>query len=160
MTQDEINLASQVFEYAPETGQLFRKLSSAKVEQVRSISSNGYCRVGIFGRRIHAHRLIWALVHGKWPAGLDIDHINGIRSDNRLQNLRAVDRSTNLENIKQAKSNNKSTGLLGAYSLGRRFTSRIQVRGKGIYLGVFDTAEQAHAAYIAAKQQHHKGAVF
>lgn len=119
-------------------------------------NSNGYLRVGIDGVRYTLHRLAWFYVYGEIPKN-DIDHINGVRTDNRILNLRSVTRSTNLENIRSAKGHNKSTGILGAYRHRDKFTSRIQVRGKSFHLGMFDTKEAAHEAYITAKRAMHEG---
>ena len=120
--------------------------------------SHGYVRVSVGGRSYAAHRLAWLWMTGNWPKQ-DIDHIDGDRANNRWANLRDVSRSMNLENMHQAKSHNKSTGLLGAHLHPQtgNYTSRIQVRGKDVYLGSFATPEAAHTAYIAAKRIHHEG---
>lgn len=147
--------------YCQETGRFHwlkvRKGAPAGVECGTSKSSNGYARLGLDGRRYGAHRIAWFYVTGAWPKG-DVDHIDGDRANNRFANLRAVDRSTNLENIRHARSDNRATGLLGAYRhRSGRFTSRIRVRGQDHHLGMFDSAEEAHAAYIAAKRAMHAG---
>jgi hypothetical protein len=145
------------FIYEPDTGVLYRKMQTCIKQQPLSISSNGYARVGFDGKRYGAHRICWAMAHGYWPT-LDIDHINGIRTDNRLCNLRHVDRSTNLENIRAAKSNNKSSGILGVYvAKNGVITSRIMVKGKDTYLGTFKSIEEAKVAYVNAKKNMHKG---
>ena len=146
------------FCYDYETGKLFRRQKSGLVEQAESISSNGYARVGFKYKRYGAHRVAWALVTGNWPSQ-DIDHKNGIRNDNRLCNLRHVDRSTNLENIRIAKSHNKSSAVLGV-SISQKglITSRIKIRGMDMYLGSFKSVEAASAAYLEAKRSFHKGA--
>lgn len=147
------------FRYDYETGVVSRRSVDGWREHKPSISSNGYDRIGFQSKRYGAHRLIWALVTGAWPK-FDIDHKNGNRLDNRLCNLRHVDRSTNLENIRAAKSHNKSTGVLGVYvSPKGLITSRIQVKGRGLYLGAFPSITEAHAAYLDAKRQHHQGAL-
>ena len=147
------------FRYDCDTGVVSRIGVNGWRELKPSISSNEYDRIGFQYKRYGAHRLIWALVTGAWPE-FDIDHKNGNRSDNRLCNLRHVDRSTNLENIKVAKSNNKSTGVLGVHvSQKGLITSRIRVRGKGMYLGAFPSVQEAHAAYLDAKRQHHQGSL-
>lgn len=149
------------FTYHPDTG-LFTRNKTHRRWVAGSVltgtKSHGYVRVCVDGKQISAHRLAWFWMTGDWPPQ-DIDHIDGNRSNNAWANLRHVDRSTNLENIRSAKSHNKSTGLLGAYHspTAGRFVSRIQVRGKTINLGSFETAEEAHAAYLSAKRQHHKG---
>ena len=150
----------EVLSYNKETGVFSWAENRKKCTNGKAIcgkpNSNGYLRVGIDGVRYGLHRIAWFYVHGELPKN-DIDHINGIRDDNRISNLRCVTRSTNLENIRSAKGHNKSTGLLGAYVHKKRFTSRIQVRGKTIHLGMFDTKEDAHNAYISAKRAMHEG---
>lgn len=133
-----------------------RHLPSGSV--VTGTPSHGYIRIWIDGKQIAAHRLAWLHMTGIWPSG-DIDHIDGDRANNAWENLRQVDRSTNLENIHGAKSHNRSTGLLGAYHSPTpgRFVSRIQVKGKSKSLGSFGSAEEAHAAYLVAKRELHSG---
>lgn len=154
-------LARKRFNYNPATGVIsraraVRHLPSGSV--VTGTLSHGYVRIWIEGRQVAAHRLAWLLMTGNWPSN-DIDHIDGNRANNAWANLRQVDRSTNLENIHNAKSHNKSTGLLGAYHSPTpgRFVSRIQVKGKSISLGSFGTASDAHAAYLSAKRVLHTG---
>lgn len=125
-------------------------------KRIGTLKDNGYLHSGIDGKKYLLHRLAWLYVHGEFPSG-DIDHIDGCRTNNRLINLRSVNRSTNLENIKRAKGHNKSTGMLGAYTHKDKFTSRIQVRGKSVYLGVFESARAAHEAYMTAKRSMHEG---
>jgi hypothetical protein len=103
-----------------------------------------------------AHRLAWLYVHGHLPFG-SIDHINGIRSDNRLCNIRIATKSENNQNLKKAQKNNKSTGLLGAFYNKRAncFISQIVINRKQIFVGRFKTKEYAHNAYIQAKRNLH-----
>jgi hypothetical protein len=145
----------EVVSYNQETG-VFMRRSNGAVAGTRK--DNGYLHFCVDTKKYGAHRLAWLYVRGEWPIG-DIDHIDGNRANNAIKNLRDVDRSTNLENQRQAKSHNKSTGVLGAYLHKQtgKFMSRIQVRGKGKYLGLFDTVEEAHHAYVEAKRQLHEG---
>lgn len=146
--------------YAPETG-VFTRIRAAgrhgchKVGTVaRSATSHGYTVIRVGGVLHGAHRLAWLYVFGEWPQ--IVDHINGDRSDNRIANLRNVTQAENMQNIKRAPANSKS-GLLGAHRFGRskRWTARIRINGVSTKLGLFDTAEDAHAAYMAAKRQYH-----
>lgn len=115
----------------------------------------GYILIGIDGRDYYAHRLAWLWVHGKWPLH-QIDHINGNRADNRLENLRDVTKAQNMQNLKRSRKDS-STGLLGVVPSKGRFTSVIFVNKVTHRLGTFDTPEQAHAAYIEAKRRLHPG---
>lgn len=104
-----------------------------------------------------AHRLAWMYMTGSNPKN-QVDHINGNPSDNRFENLRDVPPVVNSQNLRKA-GKLSSTGLLGAQKDSRRggFVSAIKVKKKAIYLGSFDTAEAAHAAYVEAKRTYHKG---
>lgn len=119
--------------------------------------TNGYVEVGVLGKRVSGHRLAWALAHGEWPA-LAIDHINGIRHDNRIANLRLATGSLNSENVRRASRNNTS-GFLGVTYCHqtKRWVAQICVNGKHKNLGRFDTPEIAHQAYVKAKRQLHAG---
>lgn len=101
------------------------------------------------------HRLIWVYAYGQEPEGV-IDHINGVKTDNRLANLRDVPQRVNMQNQTRA-HRQSSTGVLGVFPAGRRFISKISVDGLQRELGRFDTTAEAHAAYIAAKRQLHQG---
>lgn len=146
--------------YDPETGAFTRKIRLAHRHQVGDDAahpmSHGYMRVAIDNKRYLAHRVAWLYMHGEWPRG-DIDHIDGNRANNRISNLRDVDHSTNIQNIRAAKSNSRSK-LLGAFcnNFGTWY-SRIKVKEKMIYLGTFPSAEKAHAAFLAAKREFHDG---
>jgi hypothetical protein len=101
------------------------------------------------GKRYKEHILAWFFYHGSWPTG-QIDHINGIKDDNRICNLRDVTQSKNMYNKKKAHKNS-TTGFLGVSRSGRKFTARLgTVRGL-IHLGTFETAEEAHSAYMEFK---------
>lgn len=119
------------------------------------VSANGYVQIRLLGKLYYAHRLAWFFVHGKWPEN-HVDHINGNRSDNRIENLRDIIQQHNTQNQRCASKSNK-LGLLGVYLDRGKYRSRIEVGGQTYDLGRHDTAESAHAAYIDAKRQHHQG---
>lgn len=104
-----------------------------------------------------AHRLAWLYVHGEWPIGV-IDHRNGDALDNSIANLRDTTQTVNLQN-RHAANSNSSSKLLGAYwNKGRNvWKSQIKAGGKLRFLGTFDTAEDAHMAYLSAKRRLHEG---
>lgn len=121
------------------------------------VNHHGYVEICIDGRSYRAHRLAWLYVFGHWPTG-DLDHANGIKNDNRLNNLREVTHMVNMQNVIKPRSHNRS-GLLGVCLCKRdnRWIASIGVAGKVKRLGRFDTAELAHEAYLKAKRDLHGG---
>lgn len=111
------------------------------------------------GVKFSEHRVCWALHYGEWPSGV-IDHINGDPTDNRICNLRDVDQSVNCQNRRKAHGN-CSSGLIGAHKRTIngvvKYASSIMTRGKSRFLGLFNTPEEAHKAYVSAKRQLHSG---
>lgn len=95
---------------------------------------------------------------GGWPR-FTIDHINGDGSDNRWANLRDVPLFVNQQNMRKPRGGQRTNkiGVLGVTQVGRRFSARLSVDKRTTYLGTFDTPEEAHAAYLAAKRAHHAG---
>jgi len=115
----------------------------------------GYRRVSVDSRRYLAHRCAWLYVHGEWPAGL-IDHINTEKGDNRIANLRCVPEQLNHENIRKPKRNNQS-GFLGVVAHQGKWRASVTHKRRVHRVGMFDTPEEAHAAYVAAKRRLHEG---
>jgi len=103
-----------------------------------------------------AHRLAWLYTYGEWPVG-DIDHINECKGDNRIINLREATRAENMQNRSKANKNGHS-GLLGVTKVGKKWLGQIHVDGVRHHLGRFESPQEAHAAYLRAKHQLHKGA--
>lgn len=117
----------------------------------------GYVIITLNDRGYQAHRLAWFYVHGRWPEH-QIDHINGRKADNRIENLRDVPQTINMQNQRKCYRNNR-VGLAGVYWHRRqhRFYSQIRVNKKLHFLGYFDVAKEAHEAYINAKRALHPG---
>ncbi|WP_454731480.1 MULTISPECIES: HNH endonuclease [Cupriavidus] len=156
----EIDAIRRTLRYEPGTGRLIR-LKRCGAYRAGTVAGtrhcHGYVQVSFRGRFYLAHRLAWVLTYGEWPA-MEIDHINGDKQDNRLANLRLVTRAMNQQNHRRARKDNHSCGLLGASNTkSGRWQSKIQLNGKTIYLGTFDTAELAHQAYVDAKRRIHAG---
>ena len=99
-------------------------------------SSKGYLIGGVLGKRLKAHRVAWAMYYGEWPSH-QIDHINGIRDDNRIENLRDVTISENQKNMKTPSTN--TTGHIGVYA----HNGRWRVKVKNIHIGIFDSIDEA-----------------
>jgi hypothetical protein len=108
-------------------------------------SSDGYWKIGVDGRSYLAHRLAWLHVYGHWPEH-QIDHIDGNRANNRIENLRVATHSQNMHNSGSRRNN--TSGLKGVdwYEPTHKWRARIWVDGKQLYLGHFDDKESAYAA--------------
>jgi hypothetical protein len=118
--------------------------------------SKGYLRFHLRSSGSHSpiavHRAIYALVHGEWPPA-QIDHWNGVTTDNRPDNLKSAGSSEQGQNAGM-RSNNTS-GFTGVCRNNGRWLARIQTNGKRITIGHFDDRAAADAAYRAAKATHH-----
>ncbi len=149
----------QVFDYDPHKGTFTRKMKQTGVLR-GAISgcrtAEGYLVTSVDEKSYKCHRLAWLYMTGQWPIG-QIDHINGVKDDNRFENLRDVPQRTNIQNQRKAQRSNKSTGVLGTYKTGNKFAARVTHEGKKIYLGVYATIDEAQAAYLGAKRLLHKG---
>jgi hypothetical protein len=118
-------------------------------------NSYGYIAVKVDGISFYSHRLIWKMMFDNLN-NMDIDHINGIKYDNKIENLRLATRKINNQNLKFGQKNNK-LGILGVSIKKNRYVSQITINGKVIHLGCFDTAEEASQSYLIAKRKHHEG---
>lgn len=111
----------------------------------------GYVYVRVNGKLIPAHRIIWEMHYGKIPEGMEIDHINHITDDNRIENLRLVTRKDNCKNVSMSKSN--KSGVVGVSWCKRtcKWFASIRVDRKEKFLGRYDKIEDAAAARKAAE---------
>lgn len=151
----------RVLNYNPDTGLLTWRESRGRVAAGQVAGSlrkrDGVVRVRVNGRFYGAHRLAWLWVNGRWP-GNELDHINGIPSDNRIANLRDCGRTINRQNMRRAHHDSASKTLGVSWSASsRKWRARIWAGGKEVGLGIFDTTEQAHKAYLTAKRRLHPG---
>lgn len=149
----------EIFCYDPESG-LFTRRIDRKSRKAGSVVGtkrpDGYLKTCVDGKQVLLHRLAWFYVYEKWPLQ-EIDHINNVRHDNRISNLRDVSPSHNQQNQKRAHKRNKSCGLLGVTwcKKGQHWKAQIAANGKRYELGSFDSPEKAHEAYLQAKREKH-----
>jgi hypothetical protein len=147
----------EIIEYYPDTGLFFFKERPGirnfnarfKDKPAGHLNPVGYIVIGIFGSSFLAHRLAFFLMMGRWPKP-ECDHINRIRSDNRWENLREVTHVDNMMNSWPLKGN--LTGATFSKQHGKWF-SRICMDGKSKFLGLCDTAEEAHKLWAEADKE-------
>jgi hypothetical protein len=122
--------------------------SMAKIgKRAGNYTADGYRHMRVNGKVYREHQLVWFLHKGYLPK--EIDHINCVRDDNRIENLRECTRTENMQNRKNPMSTNK-LGLLGVTKHYNKFRAQITRNGKQKHIGLFDTAEEAHRAYLNA----------
>lgn len=145
-----------VLHYNPETGIFTWRQGRRGARRGRPAGcklTEGYIQITIDGEKLSAHRLAFLYVDGALPVG-EVDHINGMRTDNRFSNLRIADRSLNMQNKRAGWG---SLGMLGVCKSRDKFRAAIFYSGSTKHIGTFATPEEAHAAYIEAKRRLHKG---
>lgn len=151
----------EAFDYDVESGELIWRVRPAvnayatrfnnqyAGTKAGSISKKGYVYILLLGRRYLAHRIVWLHQNGSMPT-LHIDHINGNKSDNRIENLREATQAQN--NCNTSKRNKYGKGVNRVWN---KYAGQIWHEGKHFYLGLFKTPEEAHAAYCAAATRLH-----
>ena len=156
MTADELR---NLVEYDAKSGVLYWKndhkyFKSIKAGDIVGGSSrkNGYASTAINKKQYYVHRLVWLLFYGSWPEK-QIDHINGIRDDNRIENLRLATASENQHNRKKTHGRKTPVGAYKHWS--GKWYSSIMSNGKYKFLGTFENPEDASNAYASAKAQLH-----
>lgn len=155
----------ELLHYDPATGGFIWLKTRSKKVPPGSVAGginkvHGYRQIKVDGVKLPAHRLAWLYVHGYWPN--QIDHINGVRDDNRLENLRDVTPQINAQNVHKPRRDNKKTGMMGVgYGSKIRGTkkwfARVTVEGRRVLIGYFYNPEDAHGAYLEAKRRLHPG---
>lgn len=143
LTQSELQ---KNFTYCTKTGHLIRKSDN----KVLNSTNRGYCVVKINKKQYLVHRLIWLYVYGKWPS-CQIDHIDGNRSNNNINNLREVSIQGNGRN----RIEHRNGHLLGTtYRKDlKKWYSQIQIEKKKVFLGSYNTQQEAHKAYLEKLQE-------
>jgi hypothetical protein len=148
----------ELLSYDPDTG-FFRwvvKRNGVPVgPEIRSVDKEGYVQIRVDQRKYYAHRLAWLYVHGRWPAD-QLDHISGIRSENRIANLREATNAENGQNCVVRRNNASGHPGVSWDKQCGKWRARIKVNRKGIHLGKFDNIGDAIAARAKAKAELHR----
>ena len=163
----------QIIDYDPETGEMtwlprtaemfggcapeqcadwFNKNMAGKI--AGGVGPRGYRMLEISGKNFRAARVAWAIAHGRWPSD-QIDHINCIRSDDRLSNLREATAHQNARN--KSASVRNATGVKGVHfeRSKNKFMAQVRANGEYVFRRRFKTLEEAAAAYAEAARQYH-----
>lgn len=165
----------ELLKYDPKTGKLFwkprtpdmfnegkrfsREHACAKwntryagEEALTAINNGGFFGT-VYAKSYLAHRIAWLLYYGEWPTH-EIDHINGVRADNRIENLRDVTHRINLRNQKRKSTNKTGFSGISKTRAGDKWCVRVRVDGSKKTIGTFATLEDAISARQAADKEH------
>ena len=150
-------LARALLDYDPMSGALYWRHSQGRQRKGTLAGTThpaGYTRICLGGRLHFAHRIAWVIYYGS-PAPDVIDHINGLRSDNRISNLRAATKSLNAANVQKPKRNKYGLAGVKKERNSNNYVARIRIKGKTQVIGRFTSAIEAHMAYRAASIEHY-----
>lgn len=133
----------EYLEYDPDTGHIYWKKtrSNKTAGSIAGTLNKGYLRICLNKKIYPAHRIAWFLYYGKWPKNY-IDHIDGNRANNRINNLRDIE--TKVNNLHRLNTNN-------IRKLSDGYCVRITLQGKDKYIGRYDSEQEAIEAAMVIK---------
>lgn len=141
----------EVLEYDQSTGEfrwIVRRRGIAYQTRAGRLARNGYWEICVDRTLFGAHRLAWLYIYGHWPPS-DVDHIDGVRHNNRIENLRAATRSQNCANGKKSARNTSGYKGVRWSKHAKKWVARIGILYQTIHIGYFDSVDDAYAAYLA-----------
>lgn len=168
------NQIRQLLHYEPDTGRFFwvergpewfTHCTPGHEDRIRSawnaawsgkeaglINGYGYRQINIQRRHIGGHRIAWCYVYGAWPNG-QIDHINGVREDNRIANLRDVSHDANQRNMRLGRHNTSGVSGVHLCKITGRWRAEVRAFGTRHRLGRFPTLEGAQATVMEKRAE-------
>lgn len=154
ITQEELK---SMFDYDSENGWLIRKFRFGKLYNKpcgHKPASRGYGKIKINREWYATHRLIWLYHYGEWPSEF-IDHIDGNKVNNRIENLREVNQQANCHNYKILKKNTSGFPNVYWHESLKKYRVRIEVSNKPIHIGYYSSYEESVLVAMIAKIEHH-----
>lgn len=136
----------ELLNYCPDTGIFTWKVDRKRLAKAGTLAGStngkGYRQISVDGKLYLAHRLAWFYCFQEWPTKV-IDHINGIKDDNKLDNLQDVSQN---KNISKASRDVGKSGYKNVRKIYNRYQAAIKVQGKTIHIGMYESGESAYAA--------------
>ena len=158
ISRNEISIERLKFLFSYKDGNIIRNVAkppnTKRGDVAGTLNDSGYLLVNVDGNSIRVHKIIWAIHYNEWPK-LEIDHINGIRSDNRIENLRLASHSENAQNsFVRCTSRTGIKGVRLRDDTGK-YHAYIQINKKIIDLGCYDKIKDAVSARKQAEIKYH-----
>jgi hypothetical protein len=147
----------ELLHYDEETGKFTWMVKKGRIKPghlAGSVNNCGYVHICIDRKHYKASRLAWLYVYGHMPSSY-VDHVNRIRTDDRISNLRLASANENSQNRKMNSKNKSGISGVSWHKRTSKWTAQIMVNGEKIYLGIFETIEDAAAARSSAKEKYH-----
>ena len=149
----------ELFDYDPDSGVLLRKMKDGSTRVAGTTAKEEYGQLSIDNRQYMTHRVVWFYVNKEWPTA-EIDHINRVKSDNRIENLRCLTRAENAQNKTHNRAHNE-TGFTGVFlrkneQRNKKYVAEVKSGRKVLYRGYFERPEDAHLAWVENKKKFHR----
>lgn len=141
------------FYYDSETGLLYKR--NTKNVSIGYKNPKGYIQFTFKSQTFLVHRIIWIYTYGDIPENIEIDHINGNRSDNKIENLRLATKSENIQNSKIRKDNISKVKGIGWHEQSQKWQARITLNHSRITLGLFSSIEEAKRVIETERKRLH-----
>ena len=149
--------AHDLFDYNPTTGVLVRKFwrggRGGAGTTVGVKTALGYLQIRVDGRHYLVHRVAWLMTHGNWPAE-QIDHIDRVRDNNKLSNLREATNAENLRNKGQYRTNKSGATGVHFNRQRKKWEAAFVIDGARKYVGLYRSVEEASEARAEAQRGH------
>ena len=153
---DKLNFIKEHLLYNKNTGIFYWNVNRQKIQKgsiAGGLSSEGYIQIRVLGKKMSAHRMAWLLHYGTLPN--NIDHINGIKTDNRIENLREATQSENMRNYAHNTKNTSDYKNVVWNKKAFKWQVGLRVEGKKKHIGLFNSINEAVEAAQSARQQFH-----
>jgi hypothetical protein len=154
----DINMLCKIIKYDPIHGVFIWIESRPRCKKggiAGSLNKDGYLYICINGIRYSAQRLAWFIFYKEDPGAKQVDHINGDKLDNVIENLRLATQAENIRNRTHHKRSKLKIKGVSYDLLKQKYVARICINYKSIFLGYFPTPELAHMAYCKAAAELH-----